>query len=946
MYLKKIRRRLPGNQTADAVVDVQAFLGRRVPGEATLSWAGRTPTPNAGGKAPQKIYWEGNILNKISKKIVALVTMAAFVLTLVPFAAFAASTDSKYTVEAVSYNTAKVSIDLGPTDESTYTGGNILVWAEDSEGNVLEYGVEATYSGAKVVPTFEEKGFDGGAFVGQLEDQTVDITFAKAGEYNIYVALNKDAANIEAAEPNKVTANGNASFYAWPAVSEQSQYGVIENDKVQAEATVEVDTDLETTFYVNDKDGVATGDALDNVVVWAVNEKGEVTGLSKVTPVDGKATSNGVESVGSDRYAYKLKDVENGAKVNVQFDAAGEYTLYAGVGLNYDAAKNATLDKTGTKTKVTVTDDSEITALDLKANVGTMTFNDDTDTYTLDLTGTDFAFDGNDKIVIDGTAYVGKKLATGKTINFETTAPKSVVEFWSTDNSTGNDGKFGTTITMQDKQNALISITDSEGNVEYTLRIVATKTTATNIDRTLTGGYVLAGTDKDYASAVYGQEKGVNKTVNFDDAVEFEITDQKGNPVTDGNVGATIDIKDQPKKSTLSTKDLSLVSLGNGKYTLAYKADNNDFATDLVEGEYTVRVSLPSEDNATVTFKAAEFGDIKDVEMKLATDKGYKLDDEVLLGDTVNVSLVYVDENGLKVPCQDKFSWSVKSPAHAVTADTDYAKGTFTLKADTIEHQGVIGSEVTVQAAVKDFGFVERALTIVDSYNEYSLEFDPTEGPVNEYNKVDVTVLEDDGDEARVNGDVKVYLIDSSNDDAKVSVDVNEKNQIVIYSDQETVLDIAVTVNNGEQIIAAGNLSYTVGKEDPLANRTVVMTIGSSNYIVNNNIVKGDAAPFVDSNWRTMVPLRALAESFDAEVIWDNDARTVTINYDANTQIVMTIGEETYTVNGEEMTMDTAPVIQGERTYVPVRFAAEGMGFTVTPLYDSNGLTASVVFQK
>ena len=146
--------------------------------------------------------------------------------------------------------------------------------------------------------------------------------------------------------------------------------------------------------------------------------------------------------------------------------------------------------------------------------------------------------------------------------------------------------------------------------------------------------------------------------------------------------------------------------------------------------------------------------------------------------------------------------------------------------------------------------------------------------------------------------------------------------------------------------IYVGNLEYTFGKEDPLANRTVVMTIGSSEYVVNNKVVTGDAAPFVDSNWRTMVPIRALAEAFDAEVEWDNDARTVTIAYDTGITIVMTVGEETYTVNDEEMTMDTAPVIQGDRTYVPVRFAAEGMGFTVTPLYDSNGLTASVVFQR
>ena len=889
-------------------------------------------------------------MNKISKKIVALATMAAFVLTLVPAAAFGASTDSKYTVKAVDYNTATVSIDLGSIDESTFAGGNILVWAEDSKGDVLEYGVEATYSGEKVVPTYATDGFDG-AFVGQLEDQTVDITFAKAGDYKIFVALNQSAANIGEAKANQVNCDNSNAFYAWPAVSEQSKYGVIKNDQVQAEATVAVDTDLETTFYINDKDGIATGDVLENVFVWAVNDKGEVTGLSKVTPVDGKATYVGSEPVGagSDRYAYELTNVANGAKVNVQFDAAGTYTLYAGVGTSYDVAKDATLNEKDVNTVVTVTDDSEITYLDLKAKVNgvnqTLDLDEDTDTYTLDLTeltGTDFAFDGNDEIDIEGVAYVGDKEAVNKTINFKTTAPKSVVEFWDTDNSTGNDGKFGTTITMQDKQNALISITDSEGNVEYTLRIVALKTTATNIDRTLTGGYVLAGTDEDYAADVYG-----NGQVKFDGAVEFEITDQKGNPVTSDNLGETVVVKGKPGKSTLDDNDLSLVSLGNGKYTLAYENKAGaGYASDLVEGEYTVRVSLPSEDNATVTFTAAEFGKIEDVQIDLTANGNVKLDDEVMLGDVVNVGLFYVDGNGIKVPYNGNFNWNVKNSAHAVIAAPNFLDKTFILKADSIEHQGVIGSEVTVQVAVPDFGLVEKTLTIVDSYNVYSLEFDPTEGPVNEYNTVDVTVLEDDGDEARVNGTVDAILVDSSNEDAKVSVEV-KNNKLVIYSDQETVLDIVVTVNNGNEIIAAGTLEYTVGNEAPLANRTVVMTIDSTEYVVNNNIIKGDAAPYIDSNWRTMVPIRALMEAFDAEVIWDEaNPDVVTINYDADTQIVMNVGETGYTINGEEGDMDTVPVNNNGRVYVPIRFVAEGIGFNVLPLYDSNGLTASVVFQK
>ena len=123
------------------------------------------------------------------------------------------------------------------------------------------------------------------------------------------------------------------------------------------------------------------------------------------------------------------------------------------------------------------------------------------------------------------------------------------------------------------------------------------------------------------------------------------------------------------------------------------------------------------------------------------------------------------------------------------------------------------------------------------------------------------------------------------------------------------------------------------------------MTIGSTDYVVNNNIIEGDAAPYIDSAWRTMVPFRVLGEAFGATVDWDQDAQSVSYVV-GDTELVMTIGEETYTINDEEFNMDTAPVLSGDRTYVPVRFVAEGLGFTVTPLYGTDGLTASVVFQK
>ena len=423
---------------------------------------------------------------------------------------------------------------------------------------------------------------------------------------------------------------------------------------------------------------------------------------------------------------------------------------------------------------------------------------------------------------------------------------------------------------------------------------------------------------------------------------------------------------DKPSKSTLTADDLELVANGD-EYTLNYVGTDPD--RDLIAGEYTVRVSLLSNDNATVSFTAKAFGKVSDVEIGLAAvnynqqyqryDFDYSIDDEVVLGTTVRVTPLYVDENGIKIDAAANglnFNWYAESDAHAVQdiLSTNFTDRVFTLKGDTIEHQTVVGSTITV--TVYDMNkkqYKEKTVTIVDSYNDYDLSFDPTTGAVNDDNNVNVTVVEKDGDTAnKVNGDLSAYIVKSSNEDAKVTVDKKKnvekgKGALTIYSDKETTVKVQVVVQDKETGKLIGEtLEYTVGKEDPLADRTVVMTIGSTEYVVNNNIVVGDAAPFVDSNWRTMVPIRALAESFDAEVIWNNSDRTVTINFDGATQIVMSIGDDTYTVNGAEQTMDTEPVIQGDRTYVPIRFAAEGMGFSVTPLYNSNGLTGSVVFQR
>ena len=796
-------------------------------------------------------------MNKISKKIVALATMAAFVLTLVPAAAFAVDStvdSTKSSVQTVAKNATanigdkvnfKATLYDGVNDEPMTSGQEVFFWVEDTEGNVVN----------------------------------------------------------------------DVDYYANPER---------ENEE----------------------------------------------------------PSEAIEWLGQDKVFATLASV-SGDERAVAIHEAGNFVIKAGVNKTSNEPTSiddlAKLQNVKDYTNITVTVPA-IDGLVIRDQNGTVLTPDATDTVKLDLTNDEirdgFRFNGSDTYTLTGTALDedGDPIAN-KTLTLST-SEGTVVEFEGGNTvTTDAEGNFEVVFSMQSQKNCTITIANAEEGIDYTVRVVAVTTTAVNIDRTLENGYVLAG-DDDYWT---------DSQRDFSNAVQFEITNEKNDPVTgpltgepaytdeNGNTGADHDkyvrIMSKPDDSDITANDLGLYWDGS-VYTLRYIGAYASRVDDLVPGQYTVRVSLLSDDNATVTFNVDNFGTVKDTvldieatDMSTLGDRVVDIDDEITLGQLVNVTAGYVDENGIVIDANADFA--VRDFGELVIgangeAVIDASAGnlgyTFATKTDVQANESLLGTTITVYAqntATKQL--VTRELTVVKSYNAFTLEFDPAEGPVNEDNRVTVNVVKEDGTRAQVDGTLYAYIADQSNEDAKVSLEVvgngqnvdKGKGYINVYADAETTADIVVAVKDAHNDgLYAATLEYTFGQADPLASRTVVMTIDSVDYVVNNNVITGDAAPYVDDNWRTMVPIRALAEAFDAEVVWDQDDETVTINFDGGTQIVMTVGETTYTINGEEATMDTEPVNTGSRVYVPIRFAAEGLGFSVTPLYNADGLTASVVFQR
>jgi len=112
----------------------------------------------------------------------------------------------------------------------------------------------------------------------------------------------------------------------------------------------------------------------------------------------------------------------------------------------------------------------------------------------------------------------------------------------------------------------------------------------------------------------------------------------------------------------------------------------------------------------------------------------------------------------------------------------------------------------------------------------------------------------------------------------------------------------------------------------------ISLQVGSKEMLHNLFPIQLDAPPIIVSD-RTLVPLRAIAEAFNAQVNWNPDTKQVTVAIGDKT-ILLTIGNPKATVNGQPVYIDpqnpqVVPIISNSRTMVPLRFIAETMGATV-----------------
>jgi len=150
-----------------------------------------------------------------------------------------------------------------------------------------------------------------------------------------------------------------------------------------------------------------------------------------------------------------------------------------------------------------------------------------------------------------------------------------------------------------------------------------------------------------------------------------------------------------------------------------------------------------------------------------------------------------------------------------------------------------------------------------------------------------------------------------------------------------------VKYNDGTLYTFAKDVVITFSEKKACFNDEVKMLIGIPAYYVDGEMKIMDAAPFIEDG-RTYVPLRCVAEVFDAEIDWKQETQTITLDNGERT-VSMKIGSSLIQSNNSPTIMcDGAPQIVEGRTYVPFRVIGGIFGAYVEPITDDNNNVTGV----
>ncbi len=212
-----------------------------------------------------------------------------------------------------------------------------------------------------------------------------------------------------------------------------------------------------------------------------------------------------------------------------------------------------------------------------------------------------------------------------------------------------------------------------------------------------------------------------------------------------------------------------------------------------------------------------------------------------------------------------------------------------------------------------------------------------------------ITASEDDQMTPSISGDIVIWQDDRQanwdlygyaiNTGREFPVLVSPRNQLApdIYGNRVVYTDDA-NYNNDIRLLEL-SLANKVEESKPVQGGSKKSGSGLSVELNGQELVL-PAAPLMYED-RVLVPLRGIADALGLNTIWNGETRSIIVT-GGKKSITLAIGAKQVIVGQETVELDTAPLLAGGRTYVPVRFVSEAFGAVV----DWDGSTRTVGIYK
>ncbi|ACB85976.1 stalk domain-containing protein [Natranaerobius thermophilus] len=264
------------------------------------------------------------------------------------------------------------------------------------------------------------------------------------------------------------------------------------------------------------------------------------------------------------------------------------------------------------------------------------------------------------------------------------------------------------------------------------------------------------------------------------------------------------------------------------------------------------------------------------------------------------VTMTIQDEDGYRaIQDEDAEDYNIITP-EGITVENkeDFENGQATFEIEAEDYEVYSLRAITEQGLTANF---DADFTEGLTY-EVLFEVEDEEGEALEGAEV---AFADATEETDASGEV-AFEVEAGEYEYEVTKDEYEESEGTVDVEEDTSVNVVM-----EEV------------EQEEERQIITLQEGSSVIDIDGEEEEMDTTP-VFQNGRAFLPFRAIGEALGAEVEWDADDESVTANLAARTAIFY-LGQTTAFVDGEAFEMDTEPFMDDDagRTLLPIRFVAE-----------------------